>query len=357
MQLTINNRKIGKGNPVYIIAELSANHNQSIAKAIKLIEAAKQAGADAVKIQTYTPDTMTIDSDKEWFQIKGTIWEGKNLYKLYQEAFTPWEWQPQLKEVSENLGLDFFSTPFDFTAVEFLENMGVPAYKIASFELVDIPLLKRIAATGKPIIMSIGMANIAEIDEAVKTIFDSNNKQLALLKCTSAYPPVPEEMNLNTISHISDKYKVPVGLSDHTLGNAVALTAVALGACIIEKHFTLTRKDKGPDSAFSTEPAELKSMIDDIRIAEKALGKVSFEVTEKEKENRAFRRSLFVVKDIRKGEVLSRKNIRSIRPGYGLHTRYLEQILGKKAVKDIEKGTPLSVDLVEGYHPDEKGEV
>ncbi|MCP4650691.1 MAG: pseudaminic acid synthase [PVC group bacterium] len=355
MYITINNRKIGKGKTVYIIAELSANHNQSIDKAIKLIEVAKQAGADAVKIQTYTADTMTIDSDKEWFQIKGTIWEGNNLYKLYQEAFTPWEWQSQLKQVSEKLGLDFFSTPFDVTAVDFLQGLNVPAYKIASFELVDIPLLKKIAITGKPVIMSTGMATLEEIDEAVQTLVLAGNKQLVLLKCTSAYPAAAQEMNLNAISYISEKYKVPVGLSDHTLGSAVAVAAVALGACIIEKHLTLTRKDPGPDATFSMEPAEFKSMVDDIRIVEKALGKVSFEVTEKEKENRVFRRSLFVVKDIKKGETFSAKNIRSIRPGHGLHTRYLEQILDKKAVKDIEKGTPLNWNLVEGCNRDEKG--
>lgn len=346
MQITINKRKIGNGCPVYVIAELSANHNHSIDKAIKLIEAAKGAGADAVKIQTYTPDTLTIDSDKEWFQIKGTVWNGKNLYKLYQEAFTPWEWHPKLKKVSEDLGLDFFSTPFDFSAVEFLEEMDVPAYKIASFELVDIPLLNRIAATGKPIIMSTGMATLAEIEEAVQTIFNLKNKQLALLKCTSAYPAVPEDMNLKTIEYIAETFNLPVGLSDHTLGSVVSVIAVALGACIIEKHLTLSRADQGPDSAFSMEPVEFKAMVDDIRIAEKALGKVSFAVTEKEKENRVFRRSLFVVKDIKKGEVFTDENIRSIRPGYGLHTRYLEQILGKKAVVDIQKGTPMNWDLL-----------
>ena len=346
MCIIINNRRIGIGQPVYIIAELSANHNQSLDKAIKIVEAAKAAGADAVKLQTYTADTMTIDCDNEYFKIKGTIWEGKNLYKLYQEALTPWEWYPKLKNVCGKLGIDLFSTPFDLTSVDFLEKMDVPAYKVASFELVDIPLLKRIAATGKPIIMSTGMATSEEIDEALLIIRNAGNNQIALLKCTSVYPAPPQEMNLNTIPHFSKVYNVPVGLSDHTLGSAAAVASVALGGCIIEKHLTLTRRDPGPDSAFSTEPAEFKAMVDDIRTVEKALGKVSYEITEKQKENRVFRRSLFVVKDIKKGESLSNENVRSIRPGHGMHTRYLEQILGKKVVKDIKRGTPLSADMV-----------
>ncbi|MEI7635800.1 MAG: pseudaminic acid synthase [Syntrophus sp. (in: bacteria)] len=346
MSILINNKIIGSGKPVYIIAEMSANHNQSLSKAIKIVEAAKEAGADAVKFQTYTADTMTIDCANEYFQIKGTIWEGKNLYSLYREAFTPWEWQPKLKIVCDNLGLDYFSTPFDATAVDFLEKMGVPAYKVASFELVDIPLLKKISGTGKPIIMSTGMATLAEIDEAVRTINEAGNRQIALLKCTSAYPAPPGEMNLKTIVHLSNTYGVPTGLSDHTLGSAVAVASVALGGCIIEKHLTLSRNDRGPDSAFSTEPAEFKSMVDDIRTIEKALGKISYEITEKQKENRVFRRSLFVVKDMRKGEAFSHENVRSIRPGHGMHTRYLDQIMGRKAVRDIKKGTPVLWDLV-----------
>ena len=350
--ITINNKKIGMNQPVYIIAEMSANHNHSIDKAVRIIEAAKSAGADAVKLQTYTADTMTIDCNNKYFQIKGTLWEGKNLYRLYQEASTPWEWHPKLKKVCDKLKLDLFSTPFDFTSVNFLEKMGVPAYKVASFELVDIPLLKKIAGTGKPIIISTGMATLAEIDEAIKTIFDSGNKQIALLKCTSAYPALPEAMNLNTITHLAKTYGVPIGLSDHTLGSAAAVASVALGGCIIEKHVTLSRKDPGPDSAFSTEPAEFESMVRDIRTAEKALGKVSYTVTKEE--NRMFRRSLFVVEDIKKGAHFSDKNIRSIRPGHGMHTRYLEQVLGRKAVKDIKKGTPLAWDLIEGLSPDKK---
>jgi pseudaminic acid synthase len=346
MPVKIGHRTIGAGHPVYIIAEMSANHNGSLDKAVRIIEAAKNAGADAVKLQTYTPDTITIDCDNEYFRIKGTIWEGKNLYRLYEEAFTPWEWQPKLKAVCEEMGLDFFSTPFDATSVDFLEEMQVPAYKIASFELVDIPLLKKIAGAGKPIIMSTGMATLAEIDEAVHTIWDMGNRQLALLKCTSAYPAPPEEMNLRTITHLATAFDIPVGISDHTLGSAVGVASVALGACIIEKHFTLSRKEDGPDSAFSIEPAEFKSMVEDIRTAEKAIGNVTYEVTEKEKENRVFRRSLFAVSDIRKGNLFSTENIRSIRPGHGMHTRYLEHVLGRRAVRDIKKGTPLSWDLI-----------
>lgn len=352
MNIVINSRVIGAGNPVYIIAEMSANHNQSLDKAIKIIEAAKNSGADAIKLQTYTADTMTIDCDNDYFRIKGTIWEGKNLYNLYQEACTPWEWHLELKRVCDKLGLDLFSTPFDSTSVDFLEKMDVPAYKVASFEVVDIPLLKKIAATGKPIIMSTGMATEAEIDEAVATVKDAGNNQLALLKCTSSYPALPEDMNLRTIEHLSKKYGVPVGLSDHTLGSVAAVASVSIGACIIEKHFTLTRADPGPDSTFSTEPSEFKSMVDDIRTAEKALGKVSYEISDRQRENRVFRRSIFVVKDVKKGEYFSNENIRSIRPGHGLHTRYLWQVLGKKAVEDIERGTPLRINMIEGLNPE-----
>ena len=349
MHITINNRKIGPGYPTYVIAEMSANHNQDINKAIKIVEAAKAAGADAVKLQTYTADTMTIDCDNEYFKIKGTIWDGQNLHKLYQQALTPWEWHPRLKEVCDRIGLDLFSTSFDSAAVDFLEKQIVPAYKIASFELVDIPLLKRVAQTGKPIIMSTGMATVEEINEAIQVIADSGNSSLALLKCTSAYPAPPQEMNLNTMAYLAKTYNVPVGLSDHTLGSAVAVASVALGGCIIEKHLTLSRQDPGPDSTFSTEPHEFKTMVDDIRTVEKSLGKVTFEVTEKQKENRVFRRSLFVVKDMKKGDVFSSENVRSIRPGHGMHTRNLEQVCGRKAVKDVKKGTPLSHELIEEF--------
>ena len=344
--INIGKRKIGTCRPAYIIAEMSANHHQDFNQAVKIIEVAKKAGADAIKLQTYTPDTITLDCDNEYFRIKGTIWEGKNLYELYGEAYTPWEWQPKLKEIANNLGLDLFSSPFDHTAVDFLEKMDVLVYKVASFELVDLPLLRKIAQTGKPIIMSIGMATIAEIDEAMRTIREAGGTELALLKCTSAYPALPEEVNLRTIPHLSDAFNVPVGLSDHTLGIAVPVAAVALGACIVEKHFTLSRAIPGPDSAFSLEPHEFKEMVDAIRTVEKAIGRVTYEVIEKEKASRVFRRSLFVVKDINKGEKFTNDNVRSIRPGHGLHTRYLKNITEKVAIKDIKRGTPLTWELV-----------
>lgn len=345
-EITICNKKIGMGHPVYIIAEMSANHSQDFNKAVKIIEAAKKAGANAVKLQTYTPDTITINCDNEYFRIKGTIWDGKTLYELYDEAYTPWEWQPNLKQVADKLGLHLFSTPFDHTAVDFLEDMNVPAYKVASFELVDLPLLRKIAATGKPIIMSTGMATLSEIDEAVHTVRNAGAKQIVLLKCTSSYPAPPEEANLNTIQHLAQTFGVVTGISDHTLGNAVAVASVALGACIVEKHFTLSRNDHGPDSSFSMEPEQFKAMVKDIRTVEKALGKVSYEITEKQKVSRVFRRSLFTVKDIEKGEAFDEDNVRSVRPGYGLHTRYLGAVLKSRAKKDIKKGTPLQWDLI-----------
>lgn len=344
--ISINNRKIGKGHPAYIIAEMSANHNQNFERAVKIIKAAKNAGADAVKLQTYTPDTLTIDCDNEYFRIKGTIWEGKKLYDLYREAYTPWEWQPKLKEIAADLELDLFSTPFDSTAVDFLEDMEVPAYKVASFEVVDLQLLRKIAKTNKPIIMSTGMANLSEIEEAVQTIRESVGVQLALLKCTSAYPAPFEEMNLRTIPHLADTFGVPSGLSDHTMGNIVPLAAVTLGACIIEKHLTLSRKEAGPDSNFSIEPHEFKEMVGAVRNVEKALGKAQYEVTQNEKDSRLFRRSIFVVKDMQAGELFSEENIKSIRPGQGLHTRYFDEVLNLRANRDLKKGTPLSWDCI-----------
>lgn len=341
-QIFINARSVGSNSPVYIIAELSANHNKDFEQAIELIKSVKEAGADAIKLQTYTPDTITIDCDNEYFRIsKGTIWEGRNLYDLYKEAYTPWEWQPELKEVANELGIDLFSTPFDHTAVDFLEDMGVPAYKIASFEMVDIPLIKRLAKTGKPIIMSTGMATLAEIDEAVTAARKAGCRELALLKCTSAYPADPAGMNLRTIPHMAAAFDVPVGLSDHTLGIAVPVAAVTLGACIIEKHITLSRSVPGPDSDFSLEPHEFKAMVDAIRVTEKALGRVNYSITEKEAASRVFRRSLFVVKDMKAGDVFTMENVRSIRPGYGLPTSYLDEIIGKKVKRDIKAGTPL----------------
>ena len=345
--IKVNGRKIGVDQPTCVVAELSANHRQDFAEAVRLIEAAKDAGADAVKLQTYTPDTITINSDATPFRIGGgTLWDGRTLYDLYSEAYMPWDWQPRLKEVAGGLGLDLFSTPFDHTAVDFLKQMDVPAYKIASFEIVDLPLIRRIARTGKPIIMSTGMATLAEIDEVMHTAREAGATQLALLKCTSAYPAPPEEMNLRTIPHLAQAFGVPVGLSDHTLGIAVPVAAVALGACIVEKHFTLSRDVPGPDSAFSLEPHEFKAMVEAIRVAEKALGEVCYEATERERASRVFRRSLFVVQDVRAGEVFMTENVRSIRPGYGLHTRYLGDVIGRYATRNIERGTPLTWDLV-----------
>ncbi len=348
-QMAINGRAIGAGMPVYIIAEMSANHGQDFQQAVKIIQAAHAAGADAVKLQTYTPETMTINCSNPYFQIgKGTIWEGRTLYDLYSEAYTPWEWQPKLQAVANDLGMALFSTPFDDTAVDFLEQSGVPAYKIASFELVDLPLIKRVARTRKPVIMSTGMATLGEIDEAVETLRVAGCNQLALLKCTSAYPAPAEEMNLSTIPHLAAGFDAPVGLSDHTLGIAVPVAAVALGACIVEKHLTLARSAGGPDSAFSLEPDEFKSMVEQIRIAEKALGRVHYGVSEKEAKSRVFRRSLFVVKDMKAGDKFTSENVRSIRPGYGLHTRYLDYVLGKAASRDIKRGDPLSWDVIDG---------
>jgi len=347
MGFTIGDRQIGAGQPVYVVAELSANHNQDFDQAIRLIQVAKESGADAVKLQTYTPDTITIRSDLEHFQIRGgTLWDGRTLHELYGEAYTPWDWQPKLKRVADDLGLGFFSSAFDSSAVDFLESMGVPAYKVASCELVDVPLLQKISRIGKPLILSTGMATIEEIEEAVKTARQAGAGKIALLRCTSAYPALPREMNLRTIPELERRFEVPVGLSDHTMDIAVPVVAVALGACIIEKHFTLSRSLKGPDSAFSLEPAEFKAMVEAVRVAEKSLGEIHFGLTDSERSSRVFRRSLFVVQAVRQGEAFSEENIRSIRPGQGLHTRHLPQIVGKRASRDIERGTPLSWDLV-----------
>ena len=346
MTFRIGNFEIGNGAN-YVIAEMSANHHQEFEQAIHLIEAAKDAGADAIKLQTYTADTITMRSNKEYFRIGGgTLWDGRTLYDLYSEAYTPWEWQPKLKKAANRLGMDCFSSAFDASAVDFLEKMDVPLHKVASFEIVDIPLIQKMARTGKPLIMSTGMATEEEIDEAMRAARQAGASQIALLKCTSAYPAAPEEMNLRTIPELARRFDVPVGLSDHTMGIAVPVAAVALGACIIEKHLTLSRADGGPDGAFSLEPHEFKAMVDAVRIAEKSLGVPQFGPGEREKNSLTFRRSLFVVEDMSKGEVFSASNLRSIRPGYGLHTRYLPEIVGKRAAREIERGTPLSWDLV-----------
>ena len=346
-EFKIGNRIIGSGRPVYVSAELSANHGHDFELAAKTVQAMKEAGADAVKVQTYTADTLTIDSEAECFRIGGgTLWDGRTLHSLYKEAAMPWEWQPRLKEIANGLGMDFFSTPFDESAVEFLEVLGVPAYKVASFELVDLPLLERVARTGKPVILSTGMASLTEIEEAVRVIGGAGSGELALLKCTSAYPASPADMNLKTIGDLAARFQIPIGLSDHTMGQAVPVAAVAMGACIVEKHFTLSRQYKGPDASFSLEPDEFRSMVAAVRTTEQAIGSVSYETSSDERKSRAFRRSLFVVEDVRAGETFTARNVRSIRPAYGLHPRHLVEIVGKRAATNIRRGTPLSWDLL-----------
>jgi len=343
----IGTREIGLGRAAYIVAEVSANHNQKYDQAVSIVGAAKNAGADAVKLQTYTADTITFASDSEEFRVSGgTLWDGRTLYDLYAEAHMPWEWQPKLKNQAEELGMDCFSSAFDSTAVDFLEKMGVPAHKIASFELVDLALIQRMARTGKPLIISTGMATVEEIEEALQSAREAGATQIALLKCTSAYPAPLEEMNLRTIPEMARRFAVPVGLSDHTMGIAAPVAAVALGACIIEKHLTLSRSIPGPDSAFSLEPEEFKEMVDAVRTAERALGEVHFGLSGKEEASRAFRRSLYLVQDVSQGEAFTTENVRSIRPGNGLHPRHLVEVLGKRAARGIKRGTPLHWELV-----------
>ena len=345
-ELNIGGRRVAPGEPTYIIAEMSANHNQDLDKALRIVDAAADAGADAVKLQTYTADTMTIDSDAPSFTIKGTIWEGRTLYDLYQEAYTPWEWHEPIQKRAAERGLDFLSTPFDETAVDFLMDLKVPVFKIASFENVDLPLIRRVAATGLPMIMSTGMATLAEVDEAVRAAREGGCEQLCLLKCTSSYPAPPAEANLLTIPHLAQSFDVVPGLSDHTMSEAVPIAAVALGACVIEKHFTLTRDDPGPDSSFSLEPHEFKAMVDAVRTTEKALGHISYEVTPKQQASKVFRRTLFVTQDVKAGEAFSTENVRRIRPGNGLHTRHFEEVMGRAASRDIARGTPLAWEHV-----------
>lgn len=345
--IQIGSRKIGKGFPAYIIAEISANHRQDFNEAEKLVRAAKEAGADAVKLQTYTADTLTIDCQAECFiQPQGSLWEGRTLYDLYQEGSMPWEWQPKLKKLADDLDIDLFSTPFDSTAVDFLENMAVPAYKLASFEIIDLPLIKKIAATGKPIIMSTGMATIGEIDEAASTARSVGASQIALLKCTSAYPAKTSDMNLKTIPHLSRTFNLPVGLSDHSEGITVAIAAIALGAGIVEKHFTLSRKNESLDSAFSLEPQEFKELVDAVRLTEQALGQIRFGSGKGERDNVNFRRSLFIVKDINKGDILTSENVRSIRPGGGILPKYFNAVIGNKIKRTVSEGTALTWELI-----------
>lgn len=343
--ISIAGRKIGADEPPYVIAELSANHNGNFETALKIIEEAKKAGADAVKLQTYTADTITLDCDSKDFQISGGLWDGRTLYELYQEAHLPWEWHAPLFDYARKLGITIFSSPFDNTAVDLLEGLNAPAYKIASFEAIDLPLIKYVASTGKPMIISTGMADAEEIAEAIEAARDGGCKELAILHCVSGYPAPAHDYNLRTIPDMIQRHGLVTGLSDHTLDNTTAITSVALGASIIEKHFTLDRSGGGPDDSFSLEPAELVALCRDSKTAWAALGKVDYGRKSSEQGNVQFRRSLYVVENIAKGEVLSLRNVRSVRPGYGLAPKYLEAVLGKVALVDIEKNTPLSLEV------------
>ncbi len=337
-KIKIGNRYVGEGERTFLVAEVSANHLQDYGRAEAIIRAAKEAGADAVKLQTYTPDTITLDCDNDYFQItQGTIWDGTTLHKLYEEAYTPWEWQPKLMELANGLGMECFSSPFDATAVDFMREMDMPAYKVASFEINDIPLIRRIARIGKPIIFATGIAYLEDIERALAVCKEEGNEQVILLKCTSTYPSPYEDMNLKVIPHMAETFDCLAGLSDHSMGTAVAVAGVALGAKMVEKHLTLSRADGGPDAAFSMEPEEFRKMAEEIRIVEKALGRVTYELTEKQKKSREDGRSLFVVEDIGKGEIFTEENVRSIRPAFGMHTMYYDEVIGKKARVDIAK--------------------
>lgn len=344
----IADRLIGRSHTPFIIAEMSGNHNQSLERALEIVEAAAKTGAHALKIQTYTPDTMTIDLDEREFHISDpkSLWAGASLYKLYGEAYTPWEWHKAIFARARELGIIAFSTPFDDTAVDFLESLDVPCYKIASFENTDLPLIRRVAATGRPLIISTGMATVAELDETVRAAREEGCKDLILLKCTSTYPATAENTNILTIPHMRELFGCEVGLSDHTMGVGVSVASVTLGATVIEKHFTLSRADGGVDSTFSMEPAEMAQLVVETERAWLALGQVSYGPTEAEKKSIQFRRSLYVVKDIKAGDMLTRENVRTIRPGLGLPSKYLEQILGKTVKQDVIRGTALSWRLL-----------
>ncbi|MGB4903556.1 MAG: pseudaminic acid synthase [Saprospiraceae bacterium] len=345
--MQIGNYTISSTSPVFIIAELSANHNGSLDTAIETIRAAKRAGADAIKFQTYTADTITIDSKKNDFLIKGTIWEGRNLHSLYSEAFTPWEWHEQLFAVAKEEGLECFSSPFDPTAVELLESLNVPAYKIASFEITDIPLIELVASKGKPIIISTGIAELEDIELAIDACERMGNENIAILKCTSSYPAPIEEANMIMVKDFAERFNMIVGLSDHTIGSTAPVVATCFGAKIIEKHFILDRSIGGPDSSFSMNEAEFTEMVKAVREAEKAIGKVDYNLTDKQKKGKDFSRSLYIVENIAEGEVLTEKNIRSIRPGFGLHPKFFKEVLGKKVKRNIEKGERLSLEDLE----------
>ncbi len=346
-QFKIKNRRVGKGNPAFIIAELSANHNHDYGLAVETIREIKRCGADAVKLQTYTPDTITIDCDNDYFRIKqGTIWDGKTLYQLYKEASTPWEWLPKLIKIAEDLGLICFSSVADKTAVDFMEELNTPIFKLPSFEITDLPLIEYISGKGKPVIFSTGIATSEEIRDSVRACRKRANNQIAILKCTSAYPTPFDEVNLNVIPDLKNRFKVVVGLSDHTLGISASLAAVALGAKIIERHFILDRKLGGPDAAFSLEPQEFKEMVRSIREVERALGTASYELTKTTKKSREFARSLFVVRDIKAGDKLTEENLRSIRPGYGLAPKYYKCVLGRKVKLSVKRGFPLKWEML-----------
>lgn len=346
-EIRIGTHKIGVGYPVYIVAEMSANHLMDYDRAVAIIDAAKQAGADAVKLQTYTADTITVDCGRPEFQIHGGLWDGETLYSLYQKAYTPWEWQPDLKKYADSIGLDCFSSPFDPTSVDFLEKLNVPAYKIAAPEIMDIPLIRKVARLGKPVIISTGIAHLEDIERAVRTCLDEGNDQVILLKCTSAYPCPYEDVHLKTMPLMGQTFGCLAGLSDHTFGSEVPLGAVSLGAVMIEKHITIKRSDGGPDGGFSMEAEEFTGMVRQIRNLEKAMGTGAFILTEAQEAARAGARSLYIVRDVKMGEALTSENIRSIRPGLGLHTMYYEQVLGKKARMDLKKGTPLERGMFE----------
>lgn len=345
--VSIAGRELGPDQPPYVVAELSGNHNGDIGRALALIDAAKAAGADAVKLQTYTADTITIDHDGPEFRVHGGLWDGRRLYELYQEAHTPWDWHPRLFEHARNVGIEIFSSPFDPTAVELLKDLGAPAYKIASFELIDIPLIELCAATGKPLIMSTGLASPAEIAEAVAAAKGAGDGGVILLHCTSAYPAPMADMNLRTLQHLADQHGVLAGLSDHTLGVAASVAAVALGACFIEKHFTLSRAEGGVDSDFSLEPAELERLVTESRDAWLALGQVRYDEVPSEAASRDHRRSLYVVADIAAGEPLTPANVRSIRPGHGLPPKHLPEVIGRRAAKALKRGSPLDWSMLD----------